>query len=243
MDRTTMSLLVHGESGTGKSWLADTAPAPRLILDIEGRAKHTPSQPKVWWDPISQSPPAASTQEAYWETCVVKVQNFSILGNVYQWLRSGQHPFKSVVVDSLMEAQKRFIDQHKGTAALTTQDWGVVLRELETFVRNMRDIVAYDEAHVDCVVIVTGSIPAERGIMRPLLQGQLKNTLPYFVDAVGYLFVAPVEGGGMQRTLQVAPSPYAVAKDGTHKLDPTGTGQVPNPNLIDLYSRLNGSEA
>lgn len=242
MTRITMTSVIHGESGTGKSWLADTSPPPRLTLDIEGRAKHTPSQPKVWWDPITQSPPAAPTAEAFWETCVVKVNNFSILGTVYQWLRSGQHPFKSVNVDSLMEAQKRFIDQFKGTAALRTQDWGVVLRELETFVRNMRDIVEIDEAHVDVVTIVTGSMPDDRGIQRPLLQGQLKNTLPYFVDLVGYLFVAPIEGGGMQRTLQITPTPFAVAKDGTGKLNSAGTGQIPNPSLIDLYSQL-GSEA
>lgn len=230
-----MSAVIHGESGTGKSWLGDTAPAPRLILDVEGRAKHTPSQPKVWWDPVSQRPPEAPTAEAPWETCVVKVTNFGVLRKVLQWLRSGEHPFKSVVLDSLMETQKRFIDGHKATAALTTQDWGTVLRELEGLVRGLRDMLEIDAAHLDVVVIITGSIMDDRNVQRPLLQGQLKNTLPYFVDVVGYLYMAPVEGGGVVRTLQVAPSPYAVAKDGTGKL---GGPAIAEPNLTDLYSRL-----
>lgn len=223
--------LIHGESGAGKSWFMDTSPPPRLVLDVEGRAKHTPSQPKVFWDPQRQSPPE---DDGSWVTCVVSVTSYSILETVYQWLRSGRHPFKSVCVDSLMEAQKRFIDAHKGLDPLTTQDWGVVLRNLESFVRNLRDL-AVMELPTDVVIISTGTIPDENNVRRPLLQGQLKMTLPYFVDVVGYLFVAPVEGGGYRRELLVQSSPSAVAKDGTGKL---GGPVIANPNITQLYELL-----
>lgn len=229
-----MTLLLHGESGTGKSWLADTAPGPRLILDIEGRAKHTPSGPKLWWDPLTQAPPAPP-ENGNWDTCVVDVKNFSLLSRVYAVLRSGEHPFKSVVIDSLMEAQKRWMDDHIGKEQMRTQDWGSVLRDLEKFVRDMRDIVTYDESHVDVVVVVTGSAPDDRSKQRPMLQGQLKNTLPYFLDSVGYLYMAPLEGGGQQRVLQVQPDAFAVAKDGTGKL---GGPLIGDPNLTTLYNQL-----
>ena len=238
-DRKTMSMVLHGESGTGKSWLGDTVPAPRLILDVEGRAHHTPSQPKVYWDPRTQAPPAAPTAEAPWETCVVDVFDFNLLSVVYQWLRSGEHPFKSVVVDSLMEAQKRWMDGNVGPQSpLKTQDWGAVLRALESFVRDLRDLLKVPAAHVDVAVIICGSITDDTGRARPLLQGQLKNTLPYFVDVVGYLSMMQV-GDQLQRVLQLGPTQYAVAKEGTGKLleDPN-VPWVYNPNLQQLYERL-----
>lgn len=32
--------MIHGETGAGKSWLANSAPGPRLVLDAEGRADY-----------------------------------------------------------------------------------------------------------------------------------------------------------------------------------------------------------
>ena len=55
--KTTLSILIHGESGVGKSWLADSVPGPRLVLDAEGRARYTPSGPKVAWNPRDSEPP------------------------------------------------------------------------------------------------------------------------------------------------------------------------------------------
>lgn len=235
-----MTMLLHGESGRGKSWLADSVPAPRLILDVEGRARHTPSGPKIWWDPLREQCPTFISDRndpGYWETCVVNVHNFSLLPTVYSWLRSGQHPFISAVVDSLMEAQKRWMDEEVGGNQLKTQDWGAVLRALETFVRNMRDVVNIPEAHLDVVVIVTGSVPDERGVARPLLQGQLKNTLPYYVDVVGWLDIQPdpQDPQHFLRVLNVGPTAWAVAKDGTGKL---GGPIIYNPNLTTLYTQI-----
>src|SRR5216110_338838 len=120
--RTTLTALIHGDSGVGKSWLAASSPAPRLILDAEGRAKYAPSLlPKVFWDPKVSGPPAA---DGTWDTCITPIADFDTLSTAYSWLRSGQHHFKSIVIDSLMEAQKRCIDGVAGTGAMQTQDWG-----------------------------------------------------------------------------------------------------------------------
>lgn len=235
-----MTMCLHGESGVGKSWLADTVPAPRLIADVERRAKHTPSGPKIWWDPMREQCPQwvnDRNDPGYWETCVATIDNFAKLGHIYSWLRSGSHPFRSFVLDSLMEVQKRWMDDEVGQNIMKTQDWGSVLRALESLVRNLRDLVDIEEAHLDCVVIVTGSVPDDRGIARPLLQGQLKNTLPYFTDVVGWYSVQPDPENPMEmkRVLNVGPTPWAVAKDGTGKL---GGPQIFDPNLTDLYNRL-----
>lgn len=230
-------MVLHGESGVGKSWLGGTAPAPRLILDIEGRGRYIPAQVgTVYWDPKSQNPPV---YDGTWDTCIVSVLDYSLLDTVYQWLRSGQHPFKSVIVDSLMEAQKRFIDSHSGLNPVKTQDWGVILRTLESFVRNLRDLVAIEAVPTDVAVIITGSKDVD-GKMRPLLQGQLASTLPYFVDVVGYYQVGwNAQTEQYERQLLVQPTPQAVAKDGTGRIaGPSGV--VSNPNLTNVYSLLGG---
>lgn len=238
MSGQTLTALIHGEAGAGKSWLGDTAPAPRLILDAEGRAKYLPSQPKALWDVHHEHPP----QLTDWETCVAVVPDFETLDFTYRWLQSGQHPFRSVVVDSLMECQKRLIDSVAGTDALQQQDWGVVLRKLEKLVRDYRDLVLAPSNPVECVIFTVGSRPGEGGKMRPMLQGQMAVVLPYFVDVVGYLYTtqSPDDPTGISRSMLVQPMPAAVAKDGTGRLPGPA---IPNPNLGQLFSLLNGVPA
>ena len=59
-----LTMLIHGDAGTGKSWLGNTVPAPRLILDAEGRSIYLPGGPKVTWDPREQAPLAMSQEKA-----------------------------------------------------------------------------------------------------------------------------------------------------------------------------------
>src|SRR5262245_40413694 len=121
MNHRSLTMIVHGESGAGKSWWAGPAPAPRLVFDIEGGVRFTPSR-KVSWDPRMALPP----DDGSWDTAVVTVPDMDMLGRGYQWLTSGQkHPFKSVVIDSLTEAQQRFKDKLGAPGELLRiQDWG-----------------------------------------------------------------------------------------------------------------------
>lgn len=236
--QTTFSMLVHGEAGVGKSRLGDTAPAPRLILDAEGRAHYLPSQPKVFWDPRTEAPPVA---DGTWETCVAIVPDFATMEKVFAWLQSGQHGFVSVVVDSLMEIQKRLIDSVAGMEQLKTQDWGVVLRKLEKLVRDYRDLIITPVNTVNVVVFTVGSKQGEDGKMRAMLQGAMATTVPYFVDAVGYMYTDfHPETNEVTRSMLIQPSRVAVAKDGTGKLPGP---VIPNPNLATIYQHLAAANA
>lgn len=216
--KTTLTALIHGESGVGKSWLADTVPGPRLILDAEGRAKYTPSGPKVGWDVRAGGPPRF---DGTWETCVASVPDFDTLQLAYQWLRAGEHDFVSIVLDSLMEAQKRCIDAAVGVNALKFEDWGTVLRRLEGLVRSYRDLTLVTSNKAQVVVFIVGSKNID-GTLHPLLQGQLRDTVPYYIDVVGYYFkqaVADGQGGTtLTRGLLIDQQPGFIAKDNTDRL-------------------------
>lgn len=220
-------MLVHGESGAGKSWLGSTAPGPRLVLDAEGRAQYAPSGRKIYWDPMREDPPV---HDGTWDTCIATVTDFNQMQAVYQWLRSGKHPFISVIVDSLMEIQKRCIDKVAGTNQLTQQDWGTVLRSLESLVRSYRDLTLLADNPVAVVILVVGTVEVD-GTRRPLLQGALRNTVPYYLDVVGYVFTqqVPTDDGSMQlqRMLLTQPQPGFVAKDGTGLMPPVL--EIPDP--------------
>ena len=232
MTNPTLSILLHGEAGAGKSWLAGTAPYPCLILDSEGRSRYIPNGPKILWDPRTEDPPVA---DGTWAVCIVNVDDYDVFTATYQWLQSGRHQFKSVGIDSLMEAQKRYIDKLAGLRALETQDWGSILRHLESLVRNFRDLTLEASNTIDCVVMTVGTRVGDAGRHEPLLQGQLKTNVPYFMDAVGYLYVTHEAEGRQQRNLLLSPTPTVVAKDGTNLL---GGPVVAEPNLTTLYERL-----
>ncbi len=221
-----LALAVHGESGSGKSWFADTAPTPRLIFDVEGGVEFTPSR-KVEWDPRLEPPKVDGT----WDTAVVTVQNdVDVVRRASQWLQTGQHPFESVAVDSLTEYQERVINQIAGTSQPTQQNYGELWRGGRSFVRFLCDLKKHPVKPVQTVVFICETAedgPQERSVMRPALVGKLRRKLAYTVDAMGYMFVT-ADGAELTHHLQFTPVNNIAAKDRTGKLgvvmdDPTVT--------------------
>jgi hypothetical protein len=231
----SLTIVVHGESGVGKSWFADTAPGPRLVLDVEGGVRFTPSQ-KVTWDPRNTPPDLGDDQDA---SAVVPVRDLAVLQQTFQWLNAGQHPFRSVVIDSLTEAQKRAVDQIAGTAQMKTQDWGSLLRKMEQMVRAFRDLTMHPVKPLECVVFVCGTKTGEDGIARPHLQGQMGTTLPYYVDVVAHMGVGLGDNGGLTRASTFAPIGGVVAKDRTGRL---GTSMT-DPSIPRMFDAVYGAEA
>lgn len=233
--RRSLTITVHGESGTGKSWFADTAPKPLLVLDAEGGADLTPSQPKVEWDPRMEAPPQANG----WQTCVVTVRDYDDVTRAYQWLNSGQHQFKSVVIDSLTEIQKKFISKLVGVNAPKIQDWGTILRHMEEDVSNFRDLKLHKTNPLEAIVFVcVTSQRDESGLMRPHVQGSLATTLPYKTDVVGAYITAPDQEDPTKanRFLVVQPLGKYIAKDRTDKLG----SFIQDPNIEDMLTAVYG---
>ncbi len=231
MSDRSLSLIIHGEPGTGKSTLAATAPAPRVAFDVEGGTRFLKVK-KVYWDPLTQAPPE---WDGTWDTCVVYVRNYKVIEQAYKWLADGKHPFRSVIIDSLTEAQKRLIDQVAGTDQPTQQDWGAILRTLEDFVRKLRDLTFHAEFPLETVVVTCLSHNRD-GKFRPFVKGQLELSLPGFVDVVGYLYVEQAPDGALERKLLIAPVGVFDAKDRTGLLTEKYGHVIVNPNITEILS-------
>lgn len=244
---STLTMVIHAESGIGKSQLADTVPAPRLILDAEGGSEFTPSWPKVIWNPNVYAPPGIQGcepgQEQVTETTRVLVNDWQTLTRVFMWLESGQHHFVSGVFDSLTEIQKRCKDALGTETGMTQQLWGELLAQMELAVRRMRDLTL-DPNNSLKNIIVLALTDEKKGARRPYIQGALSTTLPGFFHVVAYMYTEPRADGSGFHDRRILIQPWTIplvglviAKDRTHVLTRVFGPVIP---IKDIDTGLSG---
>lgn len=187
MSDRAISVLVHGMSGAGKTTFGATAPKPLLLLDVEMAARFVKGR-KRKWNPLHEAPPV---NDGTWDICVVSVNEFQKAQKAYEYLKSGQHPFRSVMVDSISELQSKAVEMIKNRNQLQTQDWGKLLSVMAFFCRDLRDLTGDDDSIIEAVIITAMSKDYD-GIVKPYLQGQIAAQIPYWLDITGYLYVQPV---------------------------------------------------
>jgi AAA domain len=181
----SLTMMVYGESKVGKSTFAITAPYPRLMLDVEGGHRFLPIKVK-YWDPLRESPPVA---DGTWDTCVVIVHTYETVIKSYEWLQSGQHQFKSLIIDSISELQVKCMDSIAGTEAMKMQQWGELLRHMGALLRDLRDLTMHPTTPLEAVVLTAMAKQDKDGRYRPYLQGQLAVQAPYFYDILGAITI------------------------------------------------------
>jgi hypothetical protein len=181
----SLTMLIYGESGAGKSSLAATAPYPRLMLDVETGHRFLPISVR-YWNPFSEPAPIA---DGTWDTCVVSCDNYAVVLKAYQVLRSGQHQFRSLIIDSVSELQVKLLDQLVGTEQVKMQQWGDVLRQLGGLLRDVRDLTMHPTNPLEAVVLTAMAKADKEGKFHPYLQGQLAVVIPYFYDIMGALVI------------------------------------------------------
>lgn len=184
IDRS-LTMLIYGGSKVGKSTLAATTPAPRLILDIEGGHRFLPIVAR-YWNPLLEAPPVA---DGTWDTCIVRVIDYDTVLKAYQWLRVGQHPFRSLIIDSISELQVKLLDKLVGTEQVKMQQWGDVLRQLGALLRDLRDLTMHPTNPLEAVVLTAMAKADQQGKFHPYLQGQLAIMAPYFYDILGAIVI------------------------------------------------------
>ena len=244
----TLSILVHGGPGAGKSWLGQSTPAPRLVLDAEGGSRNpkrmrdgvVERQRKIVWDPLRDAPPV---DDGTWDTCIVFCRDFIVVQRTYDWLNHGEHPFKSVVVDSLTEIQKRCKDSISGVEAPDQQAWGLLLIRMERLIRDLRDLTFHQTTPLDAVVIIALTRLNDYGKYVPAIQGALGVSLPGFVDVEGFLRVDVNDAGEEERRMLISPRDGFEAKDRTHDLSAHYGPVVTNPDVEHMLFVYNDTEA
>lgn len=234
MNDCGLSVLVHGPSKSGKSHFADTAPSPRLFLDAEGNTRWLKSK-KVQWDPRNPPP----EYDGSWETCVVRVRDFSTMGSTFQWLQAGKHPFKSVALDSISELQQRCVDAIAGTDAMRIQDYGELFRKVSQLVRSYRDLLDHPTNPLTAVIITAMTKQDASGVWKPYVQGQLATALPYYIDLISYLHADVVpEGEPFVNKLLTRHHQFYEAGDRSGMLPSV----IENPNLEQMINHICGEQ-
>ena len=178
------SILIHALSKKGKSTLSSTAPMPILVLDAEGSWRFIPVR-KRHWDPTVEGPPI---YDGTWDVCIVTVQQWQTVELVYRWITQTPHVFVSVVIDSITEIQRRCKMNLRGIEALRTQDWGTLLSVMDKVIRDFRDLTLVHSSSVRCVIFISETKQNVERKYYPYMQGQISDSLPYFVDICGFLY-------------------------------------------------------
>lgn len=164
----------------------------------------------------------------------VEIKSLQDLKDFYLYLKTQKHDFETVVIDSITEINDIIkIDIEKKTGkAMQLQDWGTLSKEIRNIFRSFRDL----PMHVVFIAQETIDEKDENGTASkivPSLNGKASTEIAYFMDIVGYIFVA---------------------KDGSHKVitasnarlltkDRTGLiGNDTEPNFQAWINKINTME-
>ena len=238
MSEQALSILIHGPAGGGKTTFAATGPKPILLLDAE-RASRFIRLRKVYWDPMKEAPPV---YDGTWELCVVKTNNWEKAQKAYEYLKSGKHPFRTVVIDSISEIQVKAMESINGRAQMQTSHWGRLLQNMGAFLRDLRDLLEDDETESPLQVLCLISTSKDYdGTWKPFLQGSISSQVPYLFDVTGYLYVDQVQDpstGELReaRTLFTGNHPQYEAKNRVPGFPTT----LQNPNLEVIFNNIFG---
>ena len=228
---------VHGYWGAGKTWFADTAPGPRLILDHEGGSMDTLSD-KVHWSPYDD-PPAAKdlTKDT---SVVVHVTDWDMVSTAVEVLQGGQHPFNSVIVDSLTEMQAtcKAVISDGPDSTFEHKHWRRLKDHMEADVRKLRDMTWPNAKRPINVVLVMGS-DMEKVQATPLIEGGLRKTLPGFVDMLMFLKEATSDKGEEIRVGEISSSDTVSAKCRLHNVKKANGRQIINPDMRKILKEVN----
>lgn len=221
-----INAVIYGPNMVGKTWLACTAPGPRLFLDVEGKTRFLRTR-RVQWD-ANGAPPE---NDGTWDTCVVPVRRHTAVTQAMEWLTSGKHPFRSVILDSASDMQQRLIHGLFGVSPLQKQDWGTVLRETQKLFSDMRDLTMHPTKPLDAVILTARVMHVgDESRQIPFMQGKMAEVLPHMMDLCAYLGVTTVEGRETRRLLTTSMQGFATGQSLGGALPPV----IDNPDLSEI---------
>lgn len=246
-----LSALIHAPSKEGKSTLLSTMPAPGLILDAEGSWKfidqvgYRSGKPlrKKRWDPLTEPIPR---YDGTWDFVLVAVTDWQIMRQTYQWLTQAEHDFESLGLDSITEVQRRCKKNiRSGNDQMDQQRWGQLLDQMDEVIRGFRDLTLKPNP-IRCVVLVSET-KEKNGQWRPYMQGQIADTMPYWVDVCGYLFTELVADQAGKTQDKMKRLLIGAGIDARYLAGERVQGRLPdiidNPNFTDIMNTIYPKES
>jgi len=191
IERYKLKMIVYGPPGVGKTSLLATAglhklTAPILLVNVEGGMLSVTDSKVLGLD----QPPD-----------VVDLKNFNHLQEIFWYLAKGDHPYKSVGIDSLSELQminledivKRLVNKISASGAkreslddIWREDYGTSTQQLRRVVRQFRDLPMH--VFFSCHDAMSQD-KDKNEVVHPMLTPKLRTAVMGYMDIIGYMYV------------------------------------------------------
>ena len=215
---TTIKGLIYGDSGSGKSFLAATAPKPLVLLtEKNGQAS------------ISHSNPEAD---------IIHIENANMLAAVLREIDESPKDFAqydTIVIDSLTEAQRllkdRIMARKKDGQGFQIQDWGKMAENMRALIRRIRNL----KKNVICICLIESETEESTGVRhsRPAFEGRKTGSeIAQYFNFVGCLYTV-VEGTTVTRSLMLE-GPSRIMCKPCYPLQ----GVITEPNISSIFQEI-----
>lgn len=221
-DAWGVNLLVYGAPGVGKTTFAASAQDSEygrdvLFIDVEGGVRSISDRDDI---------------------TIFRPESFDDIKSVYIELKAGNLPYKTVVVDSIGEAQAlglRTIMRTSRTPDLPgLQDYGKSNEQIGGLIRGLRSMAQSNGINVIFTALAVETKDESTGavLTRPALTPKALELAAGAVDMLGYL----TQDKNGKRVLKFQPNPTYMAK----VRQPASGEQIPlvieNPTLPDILA-------
>ncbi len=224
-----LRMMIYGETGTGKTWLAAEADDvegmfPIMFLDMDRGVK-------------------AITHRTNLEGRIVPVYSMKKMELVLKYLKTVEHPFKTIVMDGVSAFVQTLLDERlivpgrKGFDAYvpTRQDYLFVMMRIRKVIQALKK----SGYHYICVANVRVETDVS-GMQEtfPELVGRQARGIGREFDVVGYTYVNVKPDRSVVRFLQTVPFAARAAKcRSPNPLPPV----MENPTMQQIYDHLIGN--